>query len=381
MASASVSGSVKVGTSATASLGSGKGGTTSDKLKLSGKAYEDTGAKVNPMAAAVVEMRDAIFALAGELGIRREVETVYFDATQGARIGAVGGAVYGGATAVAAGGVVTAGAVAGGAAIGLAAGGLVGAAIGVFAIIGGGEDEAHEAYRKKYKERVTAFRKAMLSRLTLAQFAEEQSKAANVAEANASMVRKMPDLFGPFVNLKEQEKLATTGRKMALFFSTVPQRFDQLHADLFESCANLTRWNSYKAGYVELAKQQRKQAKKYPVIAAAWEKQAAETDSYIAKVEMLLAKETAHFAELVTTAQAASGGETQLSKAIRKRRASFDYWKDHTSKGLLYKLGAFQMKHPPLDQRGRTAVAVRNGAPLAIGAVLLAAGVTALVVL
>jgi hypothetical protein len=205
--------------------------------------YEAHAGDVDPDVKAYLEMRDKVFALADQLGIGQQVRTLYHTTAVGAKLGVAGGSV---GAAIASGGALPAmysGAAATGAAIGMAAGTGVGLVVALFSLFGGDDSDPQKAAeRKARKEERARIDTYLASRLNLSGLIKEQQNAAATARA---MKAKLGDLIyaGGFGFQPVQvDKAIQTGDALALLYQKIGQTFSPADIALFESQANIERW-------------------------------------------------------------------------------------------------------------------------------------------
>jgi hypothetical protein len=193
-----------------------------------------------PIMQQALELQDAVFTIADELGVGAEVRAAVY-AIRGAQYATgIAGSMVGGA-ATAAGASVLAG-IGGVAALGAI--GVIGAIVfGLFS--SSDEDEkAHAAIK-----RAQAAALHLRDRLTLAQLAAEQDAARDSELGLAQLSKVVPALGTPAEHAKSAE-LAT---RLAAFYRAASARLDAPDRELFESLANLARWQGTLDAYAKLS--------------------------------------------------------------------------------------------------------------------------------
>lgn len=200
-----------------------------------------------PVMNTALKILDKIFLIADDAGVGDEVrQSVYAIRTLSyattlapgilpvagtAAIASVGG------TATAASASASVLTIAGGAAILGAAGLVAGIASAIF---GGGDDEEAQKRIKRAQAQVLHLR----DRLTLADFAAEQDAAA-YAELAMAMI--------PWWDPAPHKAAAARAQKLAAFYRTAVKALTPTEREMYESIANLARWQAALAEYSKLS--------------------------------------------------------------------------------------------------------------------------------
>jgi hypothetical protein len=191
-----------------------------------------------PVMQEALELQDDVFTIADEIGVGAEVRAAVYSIRGATYAAGVASAIVGPtATAAAAGVFLSIGGVAALGAIGVVA------SI-VFGLFGSSDDEkAHAAIK-----RAQAAALHLRDRLTLAQFAAEQDRTRADELLLASV---------PWGDSGEHKKAAELAGKLAAFYRAAESRLDAPDRELFESLANLARWQGALGAYAKLSQSQK----------------------------------------------------------------------------------------------------------------------------
>lgn len=199
--------------------------------------HEELGRHV-PIAAQYLELRDKVFAIADDLGIGKEIRTLYHNMAFGTKAGTAVGV---GVAAIASGGAFgsfAAGGAAAGGAMGAMAGAVVGAVVAVFDLFGSDDDEIAEARRKAKKAALDAYEKRLLAPLTLEAMVSEQNAIAKTSRG--TLDGPMGPLLPPGIKAMATANLARSEALVKLY-AEVPKKLRPTDLELFVIGADIGR--------------------------------------------------------------------------------------------------------------------------------------------